>query len=144
AGTEEVVALCEIVAAYRGVHITHIRSEESRLLEGLDEAIEIARRTGVATEIYHLKAAGRANWSKMSEVIRRIDLARAEGIDIAADMYPYIAAGPGLASCLPPWAEADGKLWDNLRDPQMRAAIRAAMLEPSDDWENLGASAGPE
>jgi dihydroorotase/N-acyl-D-amino-acid deacylase len=144
AGTEELVALCEVVADHRGVHITHIRSEESRLLEGLDEAIEIARRTGVATEIYHLKAAGRANWGKMPEVIRRIDAARNEGIDITADMYPYIAAGTGLASCLPPWAEADGMLWDNLRDPPMRARIRAAMLAPADDWENLGASAGPD
>ncbi|MBW3633397.1 MAG: D-aminoacylase [Chloroflexi bacterium] len=144
AGTEELVALCEVVAAYRGVHITHLRSEESRLLEGLDEAIEIARRTGVATEIYHLKAAGRPNWEKMPEVIRRIDAARADGIDVTADMYPYVAAGTGLATCLPPWAEADGRLWDNLRDPVIRARIRQAMLEPATDWENLGASAGPE
>ena len=144
AGTAELVALCGVVAAYRGVHITHLRSEESRLLEGLDEAIEIARRTGVATEVYHLKAAGRPNWEKMPEVIRRIDEARAAGIDITADMYPYVAAGTGLATCLPPWAEADGRLWENLREPVIRARIRQAMLEPATDWENLGASAGPE
>ena len=144
AGTDELVALCEVVAAHRGVHITHLRSEESRLLEGLEEAVEIARRTGVATEIYHLKAAGRPNWHKMDEVIRRIDAAREEGIDITADMYPYVAAGTGLATCLPPWAEADGKLWENLRDPTMRSRIREAMLAPATDWENLGASAGPE
>ncbi|MBA2595821.1 MAG: D-aminoacylase, partial [Chloroflexia bacterium] len=144
ASTGELVALCEGVAAHRGVHITHLRSEESRLLEGSDEAIDIARRTGVATEIYHLKAAGKPNWDKMPEVIRRIDAARAEGIDVTADMYPYEAAGTGLASCLPPWAEADGKFWENLRDPDTRARIRRAMLEPASDWENLGASAGPE
>jgi N-acyl-D-amino-acid deacylase len=144
AGTNELVALCEIVAAFRGVHITHLRSEESRLLEGLDEAIEIARRTGVATEIYHLKAAGRPNWPRMAEVIRRIDAARADRLDITADMYPYEAAGTGLASCLPPWAEADGRLWDNLRDPETRSRIRREMLEPTAEWENLGASAGPE
>jgi dihydroorotase/N-acyl-D-amino-acid deacylase len=144
AGTDELVALCEVVAEHRGVHITHLRSEESRLLEGLDEAIEIARRTGVASEIYHLKAAGRHNWEKMPEVIRRIDAARAEGIDITADMYPYIAAGTGLAACLPPWAEADGRLWKNLRNPDARGRIRHAMTEPAPDWENLGASAGPE
>jgi N-acyl-D-amino-acid deacylase len=143
ANTDELVALCEVVARYHGVHITHMRSEESRLLEGLDETLEIARRTGVATEIYHLKAAGRPNWHKMPEVIRRIDAARAAGLDVAADMYPYVAAGTGLASCLPPWAEADGKLWDNLRDPAVRARIREAMLAPSTDWENLGASSGP-
>jgi N-acyl-D-amino-acid deacylase len=144
AGTDELVALCEVVAAHRGVHVTHLRSEEARLLEGLEEAIDIARRTGVATEIYHLKAAGRRNWQKMDEVIHRIDAARDEGIDITADMYPYVAAGTGLASCLPPWAEADGRLWDNLRDPPMRSRIREAMLAPAIDWENLGASAGPE
>lgn len=144
AGTEELIALCQVVAEYRGVHVTHLRSEESRLLEGLDEALEIARRTGVATEIYHLKAACRPNWPKIAEVIRRIDAARAAGIDVTADMYPYEAAGTGLGSCLPPWAEADGKLWDNLRDPDTRARIRHEMLEPSGDWENLAASAGPE
>jgi N-acyl-D-amino-acid deacylase len=144
AGTEELAALCEVVAAHRGVHITHLRSEEARLLDGLEEALTIARRTGVATEIYHLKAAGKGNWGTMPEVIRRIDAARAEGIDVSANMYPYVAAGTGLASCLPPWAEADGKLWDNVRDSAARETIRAAMVAPPGDWENLGASAGPE
>jgi N-acyl-D-amino-acid deacylase len=143
ANTDELIALCQVVADYHGVHITHMRSEESRLLEGLEETIDIASRTGVATEIYHLKAAGSSNWQKMPEVIRRIDAARAEGLDITADMYPYVAAGTGLATCLPPWAEADGKLWDNLRNPEVRERIRAAMLAPATDWENLGAlSAG--
>lgn len=144
ASTSELIALCEVVARYHGVHITHLRSEESRLLEGLEETIEIARRTGVATEIYHLKAAGHANWNKMAEVIRRVEAARAEGLDITADMYPYIAAGTGLASCLPPWAEADGQLWHNLRNPATREQIREAMLTPSSEWENLGLSAGPD
>ncbi|MFN8592496.1 MAG: D-aminoacylase [Thermomicrobiales bacterium] len=144
AGTDELIGLCEIVAAYRGVHITHLRSEEARLLEGLEEAITIAARTGVATEIYHLKAAGALNWDKMPQVIARIEDARDAGIDITANMYPYTAAGTGLVSCLPPWAEADGKLWDNLRDPETRARIRQAMLAPAADWENLGASAGPD
>jgi N-acyl-D-amino-acid deacylase len=144
AGTDELLALCEVVARHRGVHITHVRSEESRLLEGIDEAIAIARRTGVATEIYHLKAAGRPNWSKMPEVILRIDAARAAGLDITADMYPYIAAGTGLASCLPPWAEADDQLYENLRQPATRTRIRTEMKQPTGDWENLGGSAGPE
>jgi dihydroorotase/N-acyl-D-amino-acid deacylase len=144
ANTDELIALCEVVATYRGVHVTHMRSEESRLLEALEETIEIAKRAGVATEIYHLKAAGQPNWPKMEQVIRRIDEARVDGIDITVDMYPYVAAGTGLASCLPPWAEADGKLWDNLRDPTVRARIRAAMLAPATDWENLGASSGPQ
>lgn len=144
AGTDELAALCETVAAHRGVHITHVRSEEARLLEGIDEAITIARRTGVATEIYHLKAAGKRNWDKMPAAIARIEAARGEGLDVTADMYPYVAAGTGLATCLPPWAEADGHLFANLRDPASRARIAAEMRHPTGDWENLGANAGPD
>jgi dihydroorotase/N-acyl-D-amino-acid deacylase len=144
ANTEEVVALNEVVAAYRGVHITHVRSEQVRLLEALDEAIAIGRSADVATEIYHLKAAGEQNWHAMPAAIAKIDAARAEGIDVGADMYPYEAAGTGLVACVPPWAAADGRLYDNLRDPEMRQRIRAAMAEPAPDWENFGAIAGPE
>jgi dihydroorotase/N-acyl-D-amino-acid deacylase len=144
AGMDELAALCEVVAAANGVHISHVRSEEDRLLEALDEAIEIARRTGVATEIYHLKAAGERNWSKMPAAIAKIDAARAEGLDVGADMYPYEAAGTGLTACVPPWASADGRLYDNLRDPAMRARIKAEMLDPEPEWENFAAIAGPE
>ncbi|MFM9105199.1 MAG: N-acyl-D-amino-acid deacylase family protein, partial [Chloroflexota bacterium] len=139
---EELVAVMEVVAAYRGVHITHMRSEETRILEALGETIEIARRTGVATEIYHLKAAGRGNWGLMPEVIARIEAARAEGLDVTADMYPYEAAGTGLATVLPTWAEADGKLWDNLADPAMRERIRQDIVNPPPGFENLGAVEG--
>ncbi len=144
AGTDELVALCEVVAAHRGVHITHVRSEEARLLEGIDEAIEIAERTGVATEIYHLKAAGRPNWGLMTAAIGRINAARAAGLDVTADMYPYIGSGTGIASCLPPWAEEDDRLYENLRDPKARTRIHEEALNPTSDWENLGKAAGPE
>ena len=143
AGTDELVALCEVVAEYRGVHITHVRSEEARLLEGIEEAIAIARRTGVVTEMYHLKAAGEPNWHLMPAAMARIDAARAAGIDITADMYPYTAAGTGLAACLPPWAAEGDTLYDNLRDPAFRARIQAEMLHPAGNWEDLGgATAG--
>ncbi|MDQ3695650.1 MAG: D-aminoacylase [Chloroflexota bacterium] len=142
AGTEELVALCEIVAKYRGVHITHVRSEEARLLDGIEEAITIAKRTGVVTEIYHLKAAGEANWHLMASAMARIDAARAEGIDITADMYPYTAAGTGLAACLPPWAAENDTLFANLRDPAFRARVKAEMLSPAGDWEDLAGSTG--
>lgn len=143
AGTEELIALCEVVAQYQGVHITHVRSEEARLLQGLEEAITIAKRTGVMTEIYHLKAAGAPNWHLMPSAIARIDAARAEGIDITADMYPYTAAGTGLAACLPPWAAENDTLYDNLRDPAFRARVRAEVIDPAGDWEDLaGATAG--
>jgi len=142
--TEELVKVMEVVAEYNGVHITHMRSEGDAIFEGFAETLEIAERTGVITEIYHLKAAGRPNWPKMQEIINRITAARARGIDIGADMYPYDGSGTGLAACLPPWAEADGKLFDNLRDPEMRAKILEEMRNPTEHWENLGARSGPE
>lgn len=144
ADTDEVAAVCEVVARHRGVYISHVRSEADWLDEGIAEAIEIGRRTGVAVEIYHLKASGKQNWAKMPGVIAAIDAARAEGIDVTADMYPYPASGTGLAAILPPWASADGKLFDNLNDPEMRARIRAEVLEPSGMWETFAAQANPE
>ena len=97
-----------------------------------------------STEIYHLKAAGPENWPKMATVIERITAARDRGVDIGADMYPYDGSGTGLAACLPPWASADGKRYENLRDPEMREKILAEMRNPQDHWENLGARSGPE
>ncbi|HEV2107237.1 MAG TPA: amidohydrolase family protein [Thermomicrobiales bacterium] len=142
--TEELTELCKVIARYHGVHITHIRSEEDRLLEALEETIGIAEQSGAATEIYHLKAAGPRNWSKMQRVIERINEARAAGLDIGADMYPYEAAGTGLAAAMPPWAAADGKLFENLRDPAIREKIAAEIRRPTSEWENLAASSGPE
>ncbi len=142
--TEELIAVMEVVAAYNGVHITHMRSEGDEILEALEEQLRIAEKTGVITEIYHLKAAGKGNWPKMPEVIERITAARARGIDIAADMYPYPGAGTGLAASVPPWAAADGKLFENLRDPDTRARILEEMRHPTGFWENLGEQSGPE
>ncbi len=142
--TDELASVMEVVARFRGVHITHIRSEGDKIHEGLDEALEIAERTGVSTEVYHLKAAGRDNWPKMPKVIERITGARARGIDIAADMYPYDGAGTGLEACLPPWADEDGQLQANIRDPEKREAILAEMRDPGGDWEAMGHMNGPE
>lgn len=143
-GTDEIVEVCNVVAEHHGVYITHVRSEAAALIEGIEEAIEIGRRSGAPVEIYHLKAAGRANWHKMAQVIEMIDAARAEGLDITADMYPYVANGTGLTSVLPPWAEADGKLYENLSDPETRAKIKAEALNPRGDWEAMAEWAGPE
>ena len=142
--TEELVAVCEVVAQHGGVYITHVRSEADGLLDGIDEAIAIGRRTGVAVEIYHLKAAGTRNWAKGPEVIARIAAARAAGLDITADMYPYVAGGTGLSSVLPPWLAESGKFYENLRDPAIRARAREAVLNPSGEWEDMGNQAGPE
>ncbi len=142
--TDEIVHVCKAVAEHHGVYITHMRSEAETLIEALDETIEIARQSGVSVEIYHLKAAGSKNWPKMPEVIKRIDAARAEGLDITSDMYPYPASGTGLSSCLPPWAEEGGKLYEKLADPDERARIRAAVVDPSGDWEAMLDETGPE
>jgi N-acyl-D-amino-acid deacylase len=127
--THELTEVMKVVAAYNGVHITHMRSESAKILEGLAETLQIARDSGVITEIYHLKASGKGSWEFMPEVIERISAARAEGIDIAADMYPYEASGTGLSSSVPAWAAADGKLFDNLRDPETRARMLADMRD---------------
>lgn len=136
--TEELVEICKVVSQYRGVYITHIRSEADLLVEAMQEAIEIGRRANVAVEIYHLKAAGKPNWHLMEPAIAAIAAARAEGIDITADMYPYAASGTGLSAVIPPWAQADDQLFANLRDPATRARIKQELLRPAGDWEAMG------
>ncbi len=143
ATTDELVEVCKVVSAHGGLYITHIRSEADQLKAGIEEALEIGRRAQLPVEIYHLKAAGQRNWHKLPNIIARITQARADGQDVTADMYPYTAAGTGLTSVLPPWAAADGKLYENLRDPVMRARIRAEALAPSGGWEAMGDLCGP-
>ncbi|HUG13456.1 MAG TPA: D-aminoacylase [Thermomicrobiales bacterium] len=142
--TDEIVEVCAVLARYGGVYITHLRSEADTFLEALDEAIEIGERSGAAVEVYHLKAAGKENWHKMPAAIERFNQARARGIDITADMYPYPASGTGLTSVLPPWVAEGGRFYDNLRDPATRARVREAALNPSGDWEAMAKLAGPE
>lgn len=143
ASTAELIEEARTMAPYGGVYITHMRSEADRLLEAIDEAIRIGREARVPVEIYHLKAAGRGNWGKESAVIAKIDSARAAGLDVQADMYPYTAGGTGLTACLPPWSAAEGKLFQNLADAAVRARIRAEVQRPTSDWENLCAQATP-
>ncbi len=144
ATTRELTDMAKAMSPYGGVYITHMRSEADQLLEAIDEAIEIGRAGGVPVEIYHLKAGGRRNWDKARLAIAKIDAARAGGQDIGADMYPYVAGATGLTACLPPWTAADGKLFDNLADPKVRARIKAEIMSGTTDWENMGQLAGPE
>lgn len=144
ASTRELIEINKVAAAYGGVHITHIRSEADKFLESLREAIEIGVEANVPVEVYHLKAGGMRNWYKPALAIALIDSARAEGIDIQADMYPYIAGSTGLTACLPPWTAADGLLLDNLQDPDTRARIRQEILHQTTDWENLCQLSTPE
>ncbi|WP_295817835.1 amidohydrolase family protein [uncultured Deinococcus sp.] len=144
AGTDELVALCQEVAAFGGIYITHMRSEGEAILDGLEEALEITARSGARLHVYHLKAAGRPAWPKMPQVIDRVNAERAAGRDIHADLYLYTAGGTGLSSVTPPWASEGNRLVERLRDPVERARIRAAILDPDGTWEPLGTLAGPE
>src|SRR5262249_41675668 len=132
------------VGKYRGLYISHIRSEADQFLEALDEAISIGRKAGVPVEIYHLKAAGKRNWVKEMAAIKKIDDARKAGEDVSAGMYPYTAGATGLTSVLPPWTAENGKLFDNLGDPALRERIKREIAQEKTDWENLGQLAGPE
>jgi N-acyl-D-amino-acid deacylase len=144
ADTEELTELSKVMVPYGGLYITHMRSEGDQLLESLDEAIAIGRGSGAPVEIYHLKAGGQRNWSKGPQSIARINAARAAGLDIQANMYPYPAGGTGLTSCLPPAAQEDNRLFARLRDPAERARLRAEIERPTSAWENLCELAGPE
>ncbi len=127
--THELIEICKVVSRYNGLYCTHMRSESERLFEGLAEALTIGRQADLPLEIYHLKASGPANWHKMPSVLARIEEARGQGLDVTADMYPYAASGTGLSSLLPTWSAADGEFYKNLRDPAVRARIRAETLQ---------------
>jgi N-acyl-D-amino-acid deacylase len=144
AAPAELEALALAAAEYGGGYISHLRSESGRLLEALDELIAIARLTGQHAEVYHLKAAGASSWPLMAQAIARIEAARAEGLDVSANMYPYVAGASGLDASMPPWVQADGHgAWlARLRDPALRQRILAEIAAPSPQWESLYAAAG--
>ncbi|HEY6204122.1 MAG TPA: D-aminoacylase [Candidatus Limnocylindria bacterium] len=144
ADTDELVALAEVAGRNGGMYISHMRSEGNRLVEAVDEVIEIARRAKLPAEIYHLKQAGRSNWTKLDTVIDRVERARAGGLAVTADMYPYEAGATGLSSCFPPWAHEGGlrATLARLREAGQRARIRDEMARPGTDWENLYEAAG--
>ena len=139
ASTEELIELCKVAAKYQGKYISHMRSEADGLLEAVDELIRISREAELPAEIYHLKAAGQANWPKMDLVIAKVEAARKQGLKITADMYTYTAGATSLDACVPPWAHDGGQeaLVKRIQDPETRAKIAAQMKEPGKDWENL-------
>ena len=139
ATTEELVELAKVASARGGVYATHMRGEGRSIFAALEETFTIARQAGIGVEIFHLKIAGRDMWGKMKDVISRIEAARASGLDIAADQYPYIAGATSLDSCIPPWAHAGGRqeLLKRLRDPQTRVRLRQEISQPGQNWENF-------
>jgi N-acyl-D-amino-acid deacylase len=146
ATTEELIALAQAAAESGGGYVAHMRSEAGRLLEALDETIAIGRATGQHAEVYHLKAAGERNWPKMAEAVAKIDAARADGVDIAANMYAYTAGATGLTVALPPWVQAGGHdaMVARLKQPATRKRVIAEMRATSDEWENLRLLAGSD
>jgi N-acyl-D-amino-acid deacylase len=145
AHTPELIALASESARCGGIYSVHMRSEGDRLLEALQETVDIAKASGGPAEIYHLKVAGKRNWGKIDALIAAIESARRSGPRITADMYVYTAGATGLDAAMPPWVQDGGlEAWiAHLKDPAVRARVLADMREPHPSWENLLGAAGP-
>ena len=144
ADTAELIALARAAAEYDGLFAAHLRSEGETFLEALDEFLTIVREAGIRGEIYHLKASGRGNWSKLATVIERVEAARAHGLPVTADMYTYHASSTGLDAMMPGWVQEGGhRAWvERLRDPAVRERLKREIALPSADWENSYHEAG--
>ena len=139
AKTDELTALSEVAAEYDGMYISHMRDEGAHMIAAIEELLTIARDAGVRAEIYHLKSSGRANWPLFDEAIAMVEQARAEGLEITADIYTYPAGATGLNATVPPWVQEGGfaASIERMRDPALRTKIAKEMLEQSDEWENM-------
>ena len=146
AKTPELSALAAESARCGGLYSAHMRSEGDRLLEAVQETVDIARASGGPAEIYHLKQAGRRNWGKLDALVQAVEAARAAGVRITADMYVYTAGATGLDAAMPPWVQDGGlEAWiARLKDPETRRRVLADMRDPQPQWENLMAAAGPQ
>jgi dihydroorotase/N-acyl-D-amino-acid deacylase len=144
ASTDEIVELAKVARSYGGVYFTHQRSEADHIFESLDEVFTIAQRANISATIWHLKTSYPENWGKMPEVLRRIEAARARGLDVAASAYPYARASNGLVACMPSWVSegSSEKMVQRLKDPATRARIKQEMNAPSDTWENQWLGSG--
>ena len=146
ASTDEIVELAKVARSYGGVYFTHQRSESDVIFQSLDEVFAISQRANISTTIWHLKTAYNENFGKMPEVLRRIEAARGNGIDVAASVYPYTRASNDLIACFPSWMVEGGteKMLTRLKDPEQRARAQQEMEQPSSTWENqwLGSGGG--
>jgi dihydroorotase/N-acyl-D-amino-acid deacylase len=144
AKTEELIALAKVASKYGGIYASHIRNEGDHEMDALAEAFRIGREAHIPVEIWHLKVSGQQNWGKMHDVIAAIDAARASGLDVTADQYPYTASGTSLGATIPPkYHEGGSEAFVNrLKDPQVRAAIRAELVVRSGSTENMWRGTG--
>jgi N-acyl-D-amino-acid deacylase len=152
AKTDELIALASTASQFGGIYATHMRSEGDAVLDAIDESVRIGRQAHIPVEIWHLKAAGKANWGKMPQIVARINAARAAGIDVSANTYAYTAWFNSFSAFIPPWAHdgGDAKLVARLNDPATRARIRKDLTSTGQDsageeWDNEWQEiAGPE
>ncbi|HUQ42770.1 MAG TPA: D-aminoacylase [Candidatus Limnocylindrales bacterium] len=137
--TDELASLCEIVRARGGLYASHIRNEGAQLLEAVEENLEIGRRSKARVQLSHHKASGRMNWGKVKESVAKIEDARAAGLDVQVDQYPYTASSTGLAVTIPNWVHEGGsaKLTERLRDTAVRRRIRDEDTETGRAWDRI-------
>lgn len=146
APTDELIALCKVVAKHNGVFVVHMRSESDRIVEATQEMMRVGRESGVHVHISHFKIAGGTNWDKIDRVLDAINEARAAGVEVSADQYPYIAGSTMLGAILPPWAHAGGleAVLERLASREQRAKMRAEMVDPREvEWDNFWKWGGP-
>ena len=144
AKTDELIELAKVARQYGGIYATHQRSEANTIDASLDEVFAIAQKAQIPAEIWHLKTAYKKNWGRMSHVLERIQQARDRGLDVTADIYPYIAGSTALTACLPPWALEGGteKMLARLRDPQTRQRLKKEISQDQTEWENIYLGSG--
>lgn len=138
ATTDDIVELCKVVARYGGIYVTHVRHEGAGVFDAIKEAIEIGRRAGVAVEILHIKIADRMYWGRMNEIVKLVDDARKQGVNVGANIYPYTRGHNNLSSIIPPWAHEGGsaKMLARLKDPKDRARMKKDIRGGIPGWYN--------
>ena len=144
--TDELIALGRVVARHDAFMVYHMRYEGQRVLDGMEEVFRIARESGAACHISHFKARGRQAWGKAPAMVEAVERAQAEGLDITADQYPYLAGSTMLGALLPPWCHAEGTegLKAFLQDPALRERIEREIVEGCADWESTVVAVGWE
>ena len=144
--TDELSELCEVVAEHGGLYVTHMRNEGPELLQSVEEALEIGRRSGCPVHISHHKSSGRQNYGLVSRSLQMMENARAEGIDVTCDVYPYTAGSTLISSLLPKWVHEGGvgRMLERLRDLASRRRIADELDRVIPGWENLAKGCGWE
>ena len=142
--SREIIEMCKVVAEYDGVFVIHQRSEADTILDSMQEVIEIGRKSGVKVHWSHFKVCGRQNWDKIDQVLELLDQARAEGITVSFDQYPYVAGSTMMGAILPPWVHDGGtdKAVARLADPELRKKMRYDMEHGIPGWDNFVDFAG--